>query len=332
MISIRKISFLVIIAALSLTPAFSEGKARVYGFSVSPLLGFMYGHSEEIVYKYPGNDIYLSELLWDIKPLFYAGLAINFGPRDPFANSGFFTDASLKAGLPIKTGIMEDRDWQYTDNNNLTNYSLHDAVSHGSFLTDISAGFTWHISRFFALGACVEFSYMYHSWSAFDGYRQYLDSNAGIIIPGQTWNDQIPKIKFEGEVIKYAQNWFIVSPGLSLKGKLSRFFSLEGSFNYSPLIYCADRDDHLKRTYEVDGVQKHTVFTEYIKFGNFFDGRGKLCFSPKSNIAISLSFGYRYITGSRGDAYINGVKDIWNDTAGVGYSTIDAGLALKYTF
>ena len=330
MVSIRKISFLVIIVTLSQSLAFSEEKTGVYGFSVSPLFGILYGQAEEIVYKYPNRDIYYSELLWDLKPLYYAGLALQFGPRDPFMHSGFFANGSFKAGLPINTGLMEDRDWLYPDSS-LTNYSRHDADSRGTYLADISAGFTWRINHSFALGGYLEFSYMHHSWSAYDGYRQYLESNALGIIPGQTWTDQIPKIKFDGEVIRYVQDWFIVSPGIILKGRLSRFFSLEGSFNYSPLIYCTDRDDHLKRTYEIDGVKKHDVFTEYLKYGHFFDGGGKFNFSPKSNMTISLSIDYRYITGSRGDSYQNGVKDIFYD-AGVGYSGFDAGLALRYTF
>ena len=331
MTSIKKTALLVIIIALSISPAFSEGKSGTYGFSVSPLFGVLYGQAEEIVYKYSNADTYLSELLWDLKPLFYAGLALGFGPRDPFAKSGFFANGSLKAGIPIKTGIMEDRDWQYA-NNSLTNYSRHDAVSRGTYLADVSAGFSWRLNGFLALSGYAEFSYMHHSWSANDGYRQYLEENIFGIIPGQTWTDDIPKIKFDGKVIGYTQDWFIVSPGLSLKGRLSRYFSIEGSFNYSPLIYCADRDDHFIRKYKIDDVEKHYVFTEYLKYGHFFDGGGKLCFFPKNNIALSLSFEYRYITDSRGDAYTNGVKDFWENTAGGGYSSLDAGLALKYTF
>ena len=320
MASIRKITLLVIIALLSQTHAFSEWKTGVYGFSVSPLLGILYGQAEEIVYQYPDKGVYLSELLWDLKPLYYAGFAVNFGPRDPFTNSGFFSDGSLKVGLPIKTGIMEDRDWQIE--NFLTNYSRHDAISRGTFLADLSAGFSWRINYFLALSGYAEFSYMRHSWSAKDGYYQYLETDQfGGIKPGQTWNDQIPKKEFSGVVIRYVQNWFIVSPGVSLKGKLSRFFSLEGSFNYSPLIYCEDRDDH---------ILTKTVFNDYLYFGHFFDGGGKLSFTPKNNMAISLAVSYRYITGSRGDIK-SGIFS-YDNIAGGGYSALDAGLGFTYTF
>ena len=327
MTSIRRILLLVIISALSRTLVFSEGKTGVYAFSVSPLFGVLYGQAEEIVYDpFKTGDVYTSELLWDLRPLLYAGFEVNFGPRNPFANSGFFADGSLKAGLPIKTGIMEDRDWLYADNNNLTNYSRHDAVSRGAFLADVSTGFSWRINDFFALGASIEFSYMYHSWSAIDGYSQYLETDKfGNLIPGQIWTNSIPKIDTEGEVIRYVQNWFIFSPGVLLKGRLSRFFSLEGSFNYSPLIYCSDRDDHLKR-------KTDTVFKDYLYFGHFFDGGGSFIFSPKENLALSLNVSYRYITGSRGNLYTNGVKNIFDGIAGGGYSSLDAGLTLKLTF
>ena len=321
MASIRKIALLVIITALSEAPAFSEGKTGIYAFSVSPLLGILYGQSEEIVYKSSDKDTYLSELLWDIKPLFYAGLALNFGPRDPFTHSGFFADGSLKVGLPIKTGIMEDRDW-INDDNNLTNYSRHDVFSRGTFLADLSGGYSWRLNYFLSLSGYAELSYMRHAWSAQDGYYQYLETDKfGNTIPGQTWTDQIPKKPFSGEVIRYVQNWFIVSPGFLLKGRLNHLFSIEGSFNYSPLIYCADRDEHLLTK---------AVFDDYLYFGHFFDGGGKLTFAPKNNMAFSLAVSYRYITGSRGDVKTSIFS--YKGIAGGGYSSLDAGLAFEYTF
>jgi outer membrane protease len=119
MISIKKIGVLVSIAAIYLTPVYAETRAN--RFTILPTVGFLYGHAEEIVYKFPNRDLYYSELLWDLKPLFYVGLTADYCLRDPFQQKGLIVSLSLRYGLPFKTGVLENRDWL----NNRTNYFTH---------------------------------------------------------------------------------------------------------------------------------------------------------------------------------------------------------------
>lgn len=331
MSTIRKIGILVSIFWLSMSSLNAEtlSVADRYSFSLSPLLGALYGKSEEIVYKYPGQNQYLSQLLWDLKPLWYAGLAADFGPRDPYLNHGFIADGSVKIGLPFKTGIIEDRDWNNTDNS-LTNYSRHDAYSHGVVMLDLSAGYSWSLKRFATLGDAAlsvygELSYMYFSWSAENGYTQYAtyygDPPNGYYGP---WSNSIPKTPISGRGILYVQNWFVLSPGISFKAKISRLFSLDLKLCYSPLIYCADKDDHLIRD---------LTFWDYCYWGNYLNGGAKVTFSLRKNLDLSLAWYYRYIDGPRGLSYeqqgSGPVYQTSNDGSGAGYSTMDVELALR---
>ena len=325
MLTIKKIASLVSILFLSLSLAAEEKQGGRYGFSLTPKTGVLYGHAEEIVYKYPGEDQYLSELLWDLKPLVYFGLGLDFGPRDPFKRHGFTADGSVKFGLPMNTGIIEDRDWGPESHNDyLTHYSRHDAVSGFTLTAELSAGFSWRLTDFLALGAYGEFTYMRYTWDAKDGYAQY----AGTDIHGDYyhWSGDISKYYTSGVGIKYAQNWFILSPGISLAGRLGKYFTLRGDICYSPLIYSVNRDDH---------VNKRLIFWDYPALGHHVYGGGKFTFAPSDNLDLELSVFYRLIKGSRGRSYEQSADpgsfayQSSSDSAGGGFSALDISFAVK---
>jgi outer membrane protease len=313
MISIKKFVFFVIITALFLVSAGAE--TRKMSWSISPTLGFLYGHAEELVYKFPDRDLYLSELLWDLKPLFYIGLAADYGPNDPFKHGGFTAALSIKYGLPLKTGVIENRDWVNYEHNYLTHFSTHDLYSRGAFFFDISAGYSWQLSNNLAFLAYGEFTFKHLFWSGWNGYYQY--SPGGAFAP--PWNDTLPKVELNGEVIRYIQNWFILAPGFSLNWKPHPLFSFSGSFSYSPLIYCRARDDHL--------VPPARTFHDYLYFGHYFKGNGELIFSTTENIDLSLNLSYTHISGTRGDTRTSGI--IIRQIAGAGYSAFGLGLAAR---
>jgi outer membrane protease len=328
-ITIKKISSLVILTAFLLSPAFAEavngdsslsmptnsgdvsGSGR-YGFSLSPYIGILYGHSEEIVYKDPPEqNLYLSELLWDLKPLLYAGLGVDFAPGDSSRKQGFAAALSFKAGLPLKTGIIENRDW--INENFITHYSRHDAYSRTTVLLDVSAGYFRRFFDSLALNIYGEISYAHLSWSGANGYTQYP-----ITFP---WDSSFPKTYYSGEVIRYSQNWFIAAPGVSLDWDMNRLFSLKAFFNYSPLIYCADRDDHL--------VGMKRTFLDYLYFGQYIKAGGGLTLSPSQNTGISLHASYKRITGARGNTFEGGWL-LAQDGAGAALKALDLGFAVNF--
>jgi outer membrane protease len=320
MSNIGKIAPFVIFINLFLYPAFTEEKQSGLGFSVTPLIGIINGRASEIVYRNPQSDMFSSELQWDMAALFYAGLAVDFGPVNNFARHGFTGKLSFKFGIPQRTGIMEDRDWLYENPDALTNYSRHDNFSERAIMADLSLGYSFPLFNFIALGINLDFSYNHFFWIARDGYYQYLDSDEdGIIYPGQTWTDEIPKVNLEGSVLEYLQNWFILSPGVFLKLRIGRFFSLNGNFNYSPFIYCADRDNHLLT---------HKTYFDYLYCGQYLKGSCGVTFSPANNIDLTLFFSYSSITGSRGDTYIYSLK--YPGIAGGGYAAFEIGFSARF--
>jgi len=319
MSNIGKITLFVIFIVIFLPPVFAEEKQSDFGFSVTPLVGMLNGQMNEIVYRNSYSNTLESELQWDLAALFYAGLAADFAPVNNFAQHGFVGNLSFKMGIPQRTGIMEDRDWLYENPGTLTNYSRHDNYSERVILADLSLGYSFPLLNLFALGINLDFSYMHFLWIAKDGYYQYLDSDSsGNILPGQTWTDAIPKVNLKGRVLEYTQNWLIFSPGFFFKARLGSLFSLNGNFNYSPFIYCADSDYHPLR---------NTTFLDYLYYGQYLKGSGGITFTPMNNLDLTLFLSYSSITDSRGDTYINSVK--YPGIAGAGYSAFEVGLSAR---
>ena len=311
-----------------------------YAFTLSPLFGMFYGKGEEMLYKYSTGDQFASQLLWDMKPLFYTGLSAEFGLQDPFSGNGFTAIGSIKFALPMKTGIMEDRDWNYRDNDNLTNYSKHNSFTRNAIFGDLKAGYSWKLRDDLTLGARGEFSFMYLSWTAEDGYYQYLN----IYIPGQTWNSSIPKEYLHGPVIQYNQVWAIVAPCIFSKWRINDLFSAEGFFSYSPLIYGTDQDDHLVPSYYYNEVLMIYERYEGTRFygqyfgGHYINGGAKFIYSLK-NFELSLDLSYRYIAGLRGMSYYQDIYLMTNASnpvirnvheGGMGYSALDCGITAKF--
>jgi len=310
--TIGKISSFVIFICLFPSAIFAEEMYSGFGISVTPAFGMLYGKAKEIVYKDPPRgDMLESELQWDIMPLFYAGLAVDFGLVDNFNKHGFIGSLSFKMGIPQRTGIMEDKDWRdvyLVPSGTLTDYSCHDNFSEKAILADLSLGGSFHISNFIALGLSIDFSYMHYYWNAKNGYGRYMISA-----------DEIKKVDFEGTVLEYTQDWFIFSPGVFIKLRLGSYFSLNGNFSYSPLIYCTDKDYHLDR-----GI----TFLDYLYYGHYLKGCGGITILPMDNLDLTLFLSYSSIIDSRGDTYINSQKYPY-PIAGGGYASFDVGLSIR---
>jgi outer membrane protease len=258
-----------------------------YGLTLAASTGFLYGYGEEIVYKYAGKETYLSQLLWNMKPLFYYGAALDFSRIRPLEKPGFFGSLSLKFGFPSKTGGMEDRDWM-TMNDELTNYSLSDNYTNGAFLLDLFLGASLPLGDFALIKLQWSFSLMSFQWAGRDGYYQYSSSKN---VP---LDDSVGITPYYGVLILYAQNWLITSPGLAVQLPLSRHFRAELLFQISPFIFCNARDDHILRNLE---------FLDYVSGGLYLEPGGKFAFSFRERFELSLYGSYRYIRGGHGESY-----------------------------
>jgi outer membrane protease len=169
-----KLCFFVLLAALALGLFAEENQANDLNLSMEASLGLLSGRGEELVYRDKDTDDKLSQLLWDFKPLVYAGLGIDFSWRKPENKWGVFTDALFKFGIPGGSGVMEDRDWMalnYPDF--LTHYSVHDNRTEKAVLIDADIGASFQIFENFLLKTYISYSFMYFSWTANGGSLLY---------------------------------------------------------------------------------------------------------------------------------------------------------------
>jgi outer membrane protease len=293
-----------------------EKSESSYQFSAAFSAGMLHGSSFELVYR-TKNDV-LSELRWDMKPLFYLGAFAEFARRNPLEKPGFYANLGVKAGIPAKTGFMEDRDWM-SANNQLSHFSKHDNNTKSTFFLDASLGFSVPLFDSLIITPVLGFHYMYYRWIARDGYYQYAE-NGGI------WDESLKKKAVFGSAVGYSQDWFLFSLGISLKYPFLERFLLEGSFLFSPLIYIAATDDH---------YLTKTRFYDESKGGYMLEPALILTFSFNRRIKLNLKASYRYIRDSQGYSYAydsesNAYKGA--SLAGAEYEMWDAGINFIYSF
>ena len=314
--NITSLAFLVIIVLTLSLPykahCQEEKSERNYGFSIGTQFGFVHGQSLELVYPADTNGELLSELRWDMKPVFYLGADVSFGLTDIMRGAGFFSSVSFKIGLPADSGIMEDRDWMSVENAELTHFSSHTNKTREFYRLDAVVGVSFPVKSYFYIMPYISGSWMHFSFTGRDGYGEYL-----------WWG----KVSFEGEeVISYKQDWFLIAAGFSIGTKLLSPFSFNLSFQISPLTYCASMDEHLP-------IKTNPTLTTYLDFtdlGFFLEPSGGFSFSIE-RIELSLEFAYLYIGRTRGESYrkVNNGDYTPNGEAGAGLSFMDTRLLVK---
>jgi outer membrane protease len=289
-----------------------EESSASYAVSTWPEFGMLFGQAKEIVFPFDTKAELLSLLTWDIKPVFYYGLALDFSRAQPLARWGIFANLSLKNGLPGISGKMEDQDWMSKEYTSLTHYSVHDNFTEKLFFFDISAGFSFPLKHILLMKTYLTVSYMYVSFYAENGYYEYTPP----------FGDG-KKHPINGKVINYTQDWLIITPGLSLGYFFNTRFYTELVFQISPLVFCNDLDEHLKT-----GIQ----YRDYMRGGLFIEPGLHFSYIVGKRLELSLKFTWRYIDGTKGETYAGALStQIFEQQgeAGAGLSVIGTGLCLK---
>jgi len=298
-----------------------------YSFSLSPQFGFLYGHVEEIVYPTNTKGDLLSQLLWDMKPVFYYGLLMDFSPVKPLERWGFFSGLSMKYGIPGLSGVMEDRDWQSKENAELTNFSSHDNITKEMFILDFSAGVSFPFLKVLLVKTFVNISYMNFRFDGENGYLTYarlVDDNVpGIYYP---LNDNPKEMSLGGlgKVISYSQEWFYAAPGVSIGYGYKNIFLAEISFTISPLVLCKDLDEH---------ILWNDQYRDNMMGGIMFEPGFQFSLNVSKWLNISCDISWRYISGTRGSTYKRTPIGVGNylpaGEAGAGLSILNTALLLK---
>ncbi|MDR1970901.1 MAG: omptin family outer membrane protease [Treponema sp.] len=296
-----------------------------YALSLSPQFGVLLGKGEEQVYKGEDSDELLSELLWDIKPLMYVGTKLEFARRDPTAGFGFFSSLSVKYGLPLESGNMEDRDWIWPGGR-LTNYSHHDNATAGALLADLMLGPSLPLGSSFAARLSLGLSYAHFGWTARDGYLRYGKSVGGDY-KYKPLEDSDPRVPVSGTVVSYAQDWVFMPMGLSLLLWPNRLFSGSLWFYAGPVFKFLGRDTHPVTS---------TQYRDEMSSGYSLDRGGEFRFSPLERLSLRLSCSWRSAAADpHGRTSSRQAGQDWQfrgNIAGGRFQTVDLGIGLEVRF
>ncbi|MDR2553428.1 MAG: omptin family outer membrane protease [Treponema sp.] len=328
--SITPFAVFVILAVTALGfPANGHGEIRVKGkpyiFTLTPRTGMVQGVFREIVYQYSGSSDYLSELLWELNPMWYLGLGLSLEPAAAPGAAGFFADLNFRAALPMDTGVMEDRDWMVSPvPGSLTHFSAHENHTRAAILVSANSGKAFRLGGVFFLRAFVSADYWYLKMESKNGYTQY-GPNAQERVSYEPWKPSWPHTTFQGTGVRYSQHWLFLSPGADISAVLGRF-TLSLSFKITPLILCLAIDDHLKR---------EILFTNIMAGGFYLEPGADISFALSRILRAGVNVGFHYTLGTRGntiiDEYGPGGSDVYQapGTAGAKLWMFEAGFYIK---
>jgi outer membrane protease len=228
-----------------------------------------------------------------------------------------FAYGAGKFGIPGKTGVMKDRDWQFVYSGTnilaLTNYSNHYNSTQKAVFADARVGATLNIGENFLLKFYAAYSFMTFSWSATGGsllYRSFFKYYSP-----------------DEEVITYKQTWHTIAPGVSFGGAFNRYFSAEIALSVAPFVWCNAVDDHLDPMKSIRSI-------DVMDGGFAIEPSLFFSYTPISALAISLNVAYKYIAGPRGDTFYHYIGSTFVDSnsnqAGAGYNALDVGIRARY--
>jgi outer membrane protease len=293
------------------------------GFTLtsSTSAGLLYGSATELVFDtsaYDGKDYILSELDWDLRPLFYAGYGLSIE-----AVGGFHASLDAKLGVPAMTGSIQDSDWLNYDVNgdpSKTNFSRHDSFSERAILLDARVGWAFAVTSWLILEPFASAGFMDFKWSARDGYLQYPP---GYMLsqppPYAPWTENTAKVPVSGTGIIYEQSWFVPALGLAAGFSLGSGISVSASFAAAPWVFCKDIDNHL--------------FTESDYYDTMAGGYSlepavSMEWKLSGNAVFSLGLSYSYLAGLRGTTTV--VESGSGITPGTVVDTITNGAGVEF--
>jgi len=301
-----------------------EQTKNTYKFSLGASAGFIYGQSFELVYPYDTPAPLCSQLIWDMKPVFYFGLQFDFKQINISERTGFFASVTFNIGIPSETGIMEDRDWLDKSSDHLTNFSSHTNITREFFWLDAAFGISIPVKNYFYIKPFAAGSWMRFAFTGKDGYGEYARKKSYYSNTYFPVDDNPVKYTFIGEVIRYQQDWLIAAAGLSIGTEIAFPLSFELSFRISPLVFCAASDEHLITGFTYD---------DYMSFGLYMEPKAGISFAVY-NIYFLLEFSYRYIEGTKGFTNVNdgGIRYTAANSSGAGLSVFNTRFIISFVF
>ncbi|MBN1524757.1 MAG: omptin family outer membrane protease [Spirochaetales bacterium] len=257
-------------------------------FDLTVDTGMLFGEMQEYVYYDNYNDgninYMLSRLDWDIMPSVYAGLtaSMRIAPRWYMGFGAWF-------GFPMRSGYMEDRDWDLPNENppfngELGRISTHDNFIEHTVFADINAGYGVIEEVGMILSLSLGFTYRRFSFSGKNG--SFLDYD-GVSPPSGTYPEMT--------VITYEQNWFIAYLGGEFMAALTDILSIRLCVTASPFMsFVFGRDRHITNNEE---------FHDYPQFGFRTSGSAALQVDLLDSVLLSVNGIINYAPSLQGISF-----------------------------
>jgi outer membrane protease len=315
-----------VIVFLSFSAA-AHGEINIFGepytFSLSTGPAFLYGTSYEIVYRNSTSDAYLSELQWNMKPLWFLQTDFTLSPQNPMKRWGLFMGLEVSAALPMESGVIEDRDWLIQAQPGvLTHFSSHENHTKAAVMVSLESGFSLPVWKLL-LKLYLNVDYMYFKWEARNGYTQY-GSNKNK--PYGPWDPSFTQDPFWGLCITYQQHWLLINTGIGADFPIGPF-TFSGALFFTPAVFCIDIDEHHAR------IPPFTA-TGYLYKGMALKPKLEAAFSFNDHFALELSYSYLWIGETRGHEKIeeSGQTYYNKNSVGARFSALEGGIGLRFRF
>jgi outer membrane protease len=296
--------------------AFSPAAASPAGFSfagigaphvsLSPFMETAIGEAREYVYK---KDQYLSELVWDMKPMISFGLTANAG-----WDRGLQLSAEAVAGIPSDTGEMEDSDWLnliYGGTNWKTTYSKHTANLKYAWQLKAEAGWEFELPlRIYGsreritVTPGVSFRYLTWKWHATGGYLQHTSMVDGSY---PAWSADMTKVACYGTPITYLQEFWMPAAGLSVSVPVGETVRISAGFSGTLWVWCNGVDTHYGATsagstfWDYTDSSVGTVYYDILSGGWLAEPELGVRWDRFERVSLFLEGRWTLIGGLRGD-------------------------------
>lgn len=296
-----------------------------FRFYASAFADLRYGTINEYLYKSDGGEYKkISELDWDLKPVWYLGGTVGLSWR--------FLALSLSAAgsLPAACGSMEDSDWlDLTHVKNI--YSVSEETVQSGFESRIRFGGNATLTPLLSLHPGVSAEYGRISIQAEDGYGWYGDADHSAAGTNVAWNSGYATFFPSGSLygIDYTRSTFTAWTGAALEFVPAEFLSARFGIGVAPFSYTKAIDRHHGSgggTYYLDKV--YGVFKS-IRLGLSLSCRFARHFSADALFLWTKTRktkGKTYMSDSENGPYyrLNGYK------GGVSGDYADISLALRF--
>jgi hypothetical protein len=321
-----KLLILSAVSFLSVFPVF----AGDWNLSAEPLFGVRYGTLGEYVYTPDTNGDYakLSELDWDMKPLWYYGGKISFGWR------GVSISGYAEGFIPAGAGSMYDSDWQNitinSDADTKTNYSISENTLISSYKLGADASYTFYLDKYVSVQAIAAVDYMYTNMEARNGYGWYADKDTLDSSVGYSYDSSNAVYYPSGNLlgIDYTREDMLTWIGITSIITPVRQFTVTLSFFVSPYTYIQSTDHHYGKGYYIDIMSGFCTAYKFETSG---------AYNLTKNILLQLTVSWLFSGIIKGDDYFSTsqtgswtkVSDI---ISGADLNCFETSLALRYSF